>query len=284
MRALEGLSLVSRKRRRDVPPVAECRLEASGMRLLRVAERLDAWLEDAPQSPIELGQAYAAVSVKALAVAWGSTMLRWLAERPRSLSELDQLVPAFGYRKLERIVRDVVEAGLIERVSSKRRLSLYGVTDWGRSTAGPLAAAMRWERHEIARWSAPVGPIEAEGVLLLGSPLAELPAEASGTCALLIDAEGPERDCLSGAVVRVVDGRVVSWRTVGTVDFEVVELRADCWVRGETAAWLGAHASAAGSPLRAGGCAELADQMLAALREVGWPRPRVRAGEFDEPL
>lgn len=278
MRDLEELSLVSRTRRGEVPPVAECRLETSGERLLPVAGRLETWLADAPQGPLKLGEAYAAATVKALAVAWGSTLLRWLAERPHTLTELDRLVQSFGYRKLERIVRDLVKAGLIERTAIKGRLSPYGVTEWVRRAVGLLTAAMRWERHEIAKRSASVGPVEAEGVLLLGSALVELPEDASGTCALLVDADLPRWGSLGGAVFRIAGGRAVSWEAVGELDVGALGLEADCWVRGTTLAWLGTHANAPGAFLCTGGNTQLAEQVLAALRDVGGVRPRVQAG------
>jgi DNA-binding HxlR family transcriptional regulator len=273
MRDLEELSLVARTRREAVPPVAECCLEGHGERLIPVARRLEAWLGDAPQGPLKLGEAYATATVKALAVAWGSTLLRWLAERPHTLSELEQLIDIFGYRKLERIVRDLVKAGLVERVASNGRLSQYEVTEWGRWSAGLLAAAMRWERHEIAKRSASVSSTEAEGVLLLGLPLIELPADANGSCALLVDADAPREENLGGAFVRLVDGRPVSWKATGELALEAVELEADSWARGPTLAWLGTHTNAPGAAFGMGGDTGLAEQVILALREVGSVRP-----------
>jgi len=162
MRDLEELSLVSRARRGSVPPVAECRLETAGAGLLSVACRLDAWLADAPRGALRLGEAYASATVKALAVAWGLTLLRRLAEGPRTLAQLEHLVEGVGYRKLERIVRDLVEAGLLERLETKSRPPTYGLTDWARRAAGTLAAAMRWERHELTGERPRGSPLEYE--------------------------------------------------------------------------------------------------------------------------
>lgn len=278
MRDLEELSLVKRARLGDVPPVAECRLAIAGEKLLPVAARLDAWLGGAPQGPLKLGEAYATATVKALAVAWGSTLLRWLAELPRSLAELEQLVHVFGYRKLERILRDLVKAELVQRSMVDGRSSPYEVTRWARRAAGLLAAAMRWERHEIAKRSASVGPIEAEGVLLLGLPLVQLSSDARGTCALLVDADAPRRESLGGAVVRLLDGSPVWWKEVGERDFAAIELEVDCWVRGTALAWLGTHTKAPGASLRIGGRIDLAEKVLAALRGVGSLRPILSAG------
>jgi DNA-binding HxlR family transcriptional regulator len=269
MRDLEELSLIRRTRRGEVPPVAECRIATPGQRLLPVASRLDAWLADAPQGPLALGDAYATVRVKALAVAWGSTLLRWLAERPRSLTELERLVHMFGYRKLERISRDLVKAGLVERVAIGGRSSPYGVTRWARQSAGLLTAAMRWERHEIAKRGASVTSIEAEGVLLLALPLIELPDDVTGTCALLVDAEGSENESLGGAVVRLLDGRPVAWKAAAGIEPEALAFEADCWIRGSSLAWLGTHTQAPSVTFRKGGNTEFGDKVLDALRKLG---------------
>ena len=235
-----------------------------GQRLLPVAGLLDAWLGDGPQGPLELGQAYATVAIKALAVGWGSTLLRWLAERPRSLIELEQLVEGFGYRKVERITRDLVKAGLVERLAAKSRLTSYGVTPWARQAAGPLKDAIRWERQEIPGQSAPVTSIEAEGGLLLLLPLIELPADVNGTCALLVNDDGSEARSLGGAVVRLAGGRPVSWAPAR------LGFHADCWIRGTTLAWLDAASDTRSEGLRRGGDVSLAEKVIAALREAGF--------------
>jgi DNA-binding HxlR family transcriptional regulator len=273
MRDLEELSLLARARRGVVPPVAECRLGPGAEGLLPVARRLDAWLMKAPRGPLRLGEPYATATVKALALAWGSTLLRWLAEGPRTLAELEHRVEVLGYRKLERIVRELVEIGLLERATVNGHLPTYGVTEWGRWAASTLTAAMRWERRGIPEQSAPVTSIEAEGVMLLGLPLVELRAEESGTCALLVDGEPIRDQGLGGAVARLREGRPVSWVAAGGMEGKTVELEVDCWVRGATSAWLGLHTSAPDGALRMGGNTELAGQIISALQLIGAQRP-----------
>jgi DNA-binding HxlR family transcriptional regulator len=262
LRDLEELSIIARRRQADVPPVAKCRLAPSGDRLLFAAGLLEAWLNGSPQGPLEFGDAYATVATKALAVGWGSTLLRWMAERPRSLTELEQLVDGFGYRKLERATRDLVQAGLAERAVARGRLNPYEVTPWAREAVSPLVAAIRWERHEIPGRSASVTSVEAEGALLLALPLIDLPADVNGTCALLVDAEEPGAKSLGGAVVRMVDGRPVLW--VPAAEFGS---KADCWVRGTTLAWLDAVSDAPSADLCTGGNTSLAEEVIVALRE-----------------
>jgi DNA-binding HxlR family transcriptional regulator len=273
MRDLEELSLICRRRRVDFPPVVECRLAATGRRLLPVAALLDEWLGRTPQGPLRLGEAYAAAAIKALAIGWGSTLLRWLAERPYSLTELEQLVDGLGYRKLERTARDLVQTGLAERVSVRGRLSPYRVTPWGRQAVGPLTAAIRWERNEIPKRTTPVTSIEAEGVLLLALPLIELPAGVNGACTLLVDADPPGVESLGGAVVRLADGRPISWEPAAGLGSD-----ADCWVRGAVSAWLDAGSNAFTEALRRGGDSSLAEKVIAALREAGSARLSLAAG------
>jgi len=283
VRDLEELSLVSRSRRGAVPPVAECRLETGATGLFPVARRLDAWLAEAPLGSLRLGEAYATASVKALAVAWGSTLLRWLAEGPRTLTELEHLVHDVGLRKLERMVRDLLDVGLLERVAIEGRLPTYGVTEWGRWAAGILTAAMRWERQGIPKRSVPVTSIEAEGVMLLGLPLVELPAETSGTCALLVDGEAPQGKSLGGAVIRLFEGRPVWCTATGGMVHEAIEFEVDCWVRGSTLAWLGTQGRPPDRALCIGGDTELAEMVMAALREVGARQPSFTIGSDSDP-
>jgi DNA-binding HxlR family transcriptional regulator len=271
LRDLEELSLIARRRRADVPPVAECRLAGPGQRLLPVLDLLDEWLARAPQGSLKLGETYATAAIRSLAVGWGSTLLRWLAERPRSLTELEQLIDGFGYRKLERTARDLVRAGLAERVAVKGRLCPYTVTPWARQAATPLAAAIRWERHEIPGRGALVTSMEAEGGLLLALPLIELSADLNGSCALLVDADRPGAASLGGAAVRLMDGRPVSWGSAAELGSD-----ADCWVRGTTSTWLDAVSNARYADLRRGGNTGLAEKVIAALCGAGSMPPGAR--------
>lgn len=149
LRGMEGLSLIVRERQASVPPVANCQLTGAGERLMPVADLLDTWLAGAPDGPLRLGDASAALAIKALALGWGSRLLRLLAERPHSLTELERLVDGIGYRKLERVAHTLIEAGLAERVAVKGRLNPYTVTPWARESVRAFVAAVHWERREI---------------------------------------------------------------------------------------------------------------------------------------
>ena len=59
--------------------------------LLEVADSLETWLRLAPDGAIGLDSGTAKGAVRALVDGWGSQMLRVLAARPLSLTELDKL-------------------------------------------------------------------------------------------------------------------------------------------------------------------------------------------------
>ena len=60
--------------------------------MLAVAEVVEAWLARAPQGSIPLGSESAKGAIRALIGGWGSTMLRALAARPLSLTELSSVI------------------------------------------------------------------------------------------------------------------------------------------------------------------------------------------------
>jgi DNA-binding HxlR family transcriptional regulator len=77
-------------------------LTPMGRELLVVADAVDAWLAAAPGGPLQLESESGKASIKALVNGWDSTMLRALAVRPFTLTELDNLISAFSYPALER--------------------------------------------------------------------------------------------------------------------------------------------------------------------------------------
>lgn len=263
LRDLEAISLIARERSRATPPVAACRLEGAGRCLLRVARLLDGWLGCAPGGPLAIGDARATAAVRALALGWGSTILRWLAERPRSLTELELLVEGLGYRKLERAVRDLSHADLAERVDAQGRLSPYAVTSWARQSAAVISAAVRWERQQIPTGSAPVTGLEVEADLLLALPLVEIPDAPDGHCMLLVDPENPRVEDPAGVVVRMIDGRA-AWcapaSTCGTREISSL--------RGDLPTWLKAVIRGKPEGLRCSGDPRLALKLIGGLHEA----------------
>lgn len=263
LRELEGLGVIVREKRGGVPPVTVCRLTAAGGRLLPVAVSLEAWLKAAPAGSLTLGDPAAAAAIKALSFGWGSTLLRWLADEPRSLSELERLVAAVGYRELERILRNLIEVGLAERAAGKQRLRPYTATRWARESVVPLAASVYWERHHIPQRGAPVTALDAESGFWLALPLVELSSEFDGACQLIVDVDAPGRERTGEVSAQIVDGRLVSGaEQAGPVQQE------SRWVRGSMSAWVEAVIQGCPTKLQAGGDAELPGELIAGLRQA----------------
>lgn len=278
LRDLEGISLITRERRAEARPIADCSLTEGGRCLLRVARLLDGWLARAPAGPLALGEISSTAAVKALALGWGSTLLRWLAERPHPLTELEQLVEGLGYRKLERAMRDLVNAGLAERAGAEGRLSPYAVTRWGQESVAVVAAAVRWERQRIPDRSAPVTSIEVEAGLLLALPLVELPSGPEGACLLLVDLEYAGAEPPAGVTARISDGHAI-W-CVSASEFPSPGAS---WLRGSLSAWLHAVIKGAPARLEIGGNADLTRMLVAALHDALLTRLADEPGRLFDP-
>ena len=58
--------------------------------------------DNAPEGPLALGSSTAKSAIKALVEGWGTNMIRALAARPLSLTELNGLISGLSYPSLER--------------------------------------------------------------------------------------------------------------------------------------------------------------------------------------
>jgi DNA-binding HxlR family transcriptional regulator len=260
LRELEGLGVIAREKRGGAPPVTHCRLTASGRELLSVGALLEVWLRQAPGQSIALGGASATLTIKALTLGWGSTLLRWLAERPRSLGEVEPLVSDVGYRELERILRNLIDVGLAERVPGGQRTRPYALTDWARESVAPLGAAMRWERRHIPERGAPLTAIDAEGGLLLALPLIELPMGIDGDCTLVVDTDAAGAERTGRVAAQIADGRIAPNALPNGSG------PGHKWVRGTAWAWLDAVIEGRPTTLQASCGGDLAESLIDGLR------------------
>jgi hypothetical protein len=140
-------------------------------------------------------------------------------------------------------------------------------SEWLRHAVAPIAAACRWERRHYDGAERLSGA-DLEAILLLALPLAELPDDASGACALagLLPAcpNGSGRE-VAGVTVEVWRGRVVSCAPGGGGE----ETR----VLGTADAWLDAVSDGRAEALRPGGPEpRLAESIVTALRGGGAER------------
>jgi DNA-binding HxlR family transcriptional regulator len=198
----------------DSPYAVATALSPAGEEMLFVADEVEAWLALCPDGPIAPGGEEAKGAVKALAGGWSSTLMRALANRPFTLTELDGLIPGLSYPTLERRLSWMRKTGQIKPVEKEGRGTPYVVTDWLRRAIAPLSAAGRCERRHMEAESGPITSIEVEASFLLALPLAPLPPYATGTCMLAVQTNSAEADDkdpgLAGVTVKAKRGQVLS--------------------------------------------------------------------------
>jgi DNA-binding HxlR family transcriptional regulator len=192
----------------------ENELTAAGWEMLFVADVVEAWLARCHDGPISLESEAAKGSIKALAGGWSSTLMRALANRAFTLTELDSLIPHVSYPSLERRLARMRSTGQIQPVQAGGRGTPYVVTDWLRCSIAPLCAAARCERRHLEHRSAPVTSVEVEAAFMLSMPLVSLPETANGACMLAVQTEAGQPDGnggnIAGVTIEVERGKVVS--------------------------------------------------------------------------
>src|SRR5690349_3386681 len=94
---LRDIGALERHVRSGMPYTVENELTDVGQGILDVADRVEAWLSRAPHGPVAFGSEPAKGAIRALVAGWGSTILRALAARPLSLTELDGVIPEISY-------------------------------------------------------------------------------------------------------------------------------------------------------------------------------------------
>jgi DNA-binding HxlR family transcriptional regulator len=209
-RTLEDLGVLERRRQNEFPATAEYSITPAGEALLRVAELLQEWLLAAPDGPVLLGSTAAKSGVKALVGGWSSNIVRAVAARPLSLTELNVLIPKISYPTLERKLSTMRSARLVEPQPGEGRGTPCGPTRWLRQAVIPLTSAAAWERKFAAETTAPIGRLDVEAAFLLSAPLIELDPRGSGRCRLSVEIRGGSSPALAGAIVGVEEGKIVS--------------------------------------------------------------------------
>lgn len=208
---LEEVGAIQRRVRVGGPQFAKSELTGRGVDLLIATRALEGWLSRAPAEPIRLGTVQAKGAVKALVGGWDSMLLRALAAKPLTLTQLDRLIGAFSYPALERRLSAMRATGLVEATAGSGGTP-YRVTRWTRLGVGPIVAAAFFERLHMEA-AAPLSTIDIEAAFLLATPISPLPVEADGLCSLAAETEngaGPGRGRRAGVEVTVDRGRIVS--------------------------------------------------------------------------
>ena len=256
LRALTEVGVLERHRRNDFPGPVDYRLARPGNELLAVAEILQRWLAASPEGPLPLGTVAAKSAIKALVDGWSSNIVRALAARPLSLTELNRLISGINYPSLERRLGAMRLAGQIEARPGQSRGTPYAATDWLRQAIAPIAVAARWEREHAATKTSAIGRIDTEAVFLLAVPLLRLAGDLSGSCRLAVEVPNGGGDFnLAGVLVGVREGHIASC-------VSRLEGDAGAWASGSASAWLGAVIEQDTDRLEVGGDCELATAIL----------------------
>lgn len=209
-RTLAEIGVLERRRRNEFPATAEYSLTPAGQALIAVAGVLERWLQGAPHGPLTIGSVAAKSATKALAGGWSANIVRALAARSLTLTELNILIPKISYPSLERRLGAMRLANLIEAQPSNGRGVPYEATDWLHRAVLPLTAAVAWEQRHLQEPEAKIGGIDAEAAFLLAVPLISLGSGMSGKCRLSVEVRGAAEPVFAGVIASIEDGEVVS--------------------------------------------------------------------------
>ena len=248
---LRGIGALERHVRSGMPYTVENELTDAGQGVLEVAEAVEAWLTRAPQGPIALGSEPAKGAIRALVGGWGSTILRALAARPLSLTELSSVIGDLSYPSLERRLSAMRAARQVEpHPNGGKGAKPYAVTEWTRQAIAPLAAAGRCECRHLHEETEALTRIDIEAAFLLAVPLVGLELTRNGSCLLAVDTgagqgEAPESR-IAGVQVQVEEGAIVSCVS------RLVE-EPETWALGTVGAWVDAILDGRFEGLRLGG-------------------------------
>jgi DNA-binding HxlR family transcriptional regulator len=261
LRTLDATGVVTRRRRDDFPGSLDFELTAPGRDLLAVTEVLRFWLAGAPEGPLQLGSSAAKSAVKALVEGWDTSIMRALAARPLSLTELDSLISSLSYPSLERRLVAMRFAGQVRKMPGRGGATPYAVTKWLRHAVAPLAAAARWERQHLREQAKPIGFRDVEAAFLLAVPLLRLQSDISGSCRMAVElGNGSGRD-LAGVMVTVEEGKVAQC-------IARLEGHPDAWTTGPAKSWLAAVIERDFKGLELGGDCSLATELIAGMHGI----------------
>ena len=256
---LEALGAVRKRVRVNGSQFAWNELTEMGTDLLVATRSLQGWLSRAPQGPIELGTVQAKGAVRALLGGWDSTLLRALAARPLTLTQLDRLIGAFSYPALERRLSAMRSTGLVESTAN-RGGTPYTVTPWTRQGIGPIVAAALLERLHFEAVPPP-SSIDVEAAFLLAAPISILPPDADGVCSLVAETgNSASNGHHAGVEVTVDRGRFESCVTR-------LEANPRNWAMGSTITWLEAIVHGRPGQLLIGGDRRLALSLIQGMHE-----------------
>jgi len=267
LRTLGEWGLVERRQEGAFPGAVSFALTEPGENLVHTGDLLQRWLKAAPTGEIALGSPAAKSAVKALVDGWDAAIIRALAARPCTLTELDRLIPQVSYPALERRLTAMRKVGQVEgRRNGNGRGTPYRATAWLCESIVPLIAATAWERRHASSSTAALGRLDVEALFLLALPLLHPADDLSGSCRLAVELRGEGPNRYAGATVSFADGGASATSRLGD--------EADAWVVGTPLDWFrwinGRH-----EEVEIGGDLRLALALADALRASLVPEQRV---------
>ena len=260
-RKLTELGVLERRRRNEFPATAEYNLTPPGQALLSVAAGLEQWLETSPGGPLAFGSVAAKSTTKALVGGWSANIVRALAARSVTLTELNVLIPKISYPSLERRLGAMKLANLIEAQTNEGRGVPYQATEWLRRAVLPLTSAVAWEQSHLPKPEAGITGVDAEAAFLLAIPLITLATSVNGKCRLTVEVRGATEPIFAGVIVGVDAGEVISCsaRLKGSTEASA---------SGSPGAWMRQIGGATESQLEISGDFGLARAMVAAIQAL----------------
>lgn len=257
-RTLVEIGTLERQRQASFPGTVEYVSTESGRALLAIGQILERWLQEAPVGPITLGTTASKSATKALVEGWSTNIIRALAAKPLSLTDLNRLIPRISYPSLERRLGALRLADLVEPYPGEGRGTPYRATPWLRRAIVPLAASAWWERRYLAD-PPQIGRLDVEAAFLLAIPLIELPPEVSGKCRLAVEIQGGSTPVFAGVLICVEEGKVVSCSSR-------LEGEAEGWASGSALSWM-RRMNGQEADLEIGGDADLVREIVEAIRK-----------------
>jgi DNA-binding HxlR family transcriptional regulator len=257
LKRLDCLGVLELHRHPGFPGSMELAITKSGTDLLEVAETLEQWLAHAPKGRVRLGTVAAKSAIKALIDGWSTGIVRVLAARPLTLTELDGLIADVTYPSLERRLGAMRTIGLLETLRPEPHGTPHAIAWWLRAAVLPLLAAVRWEgRHLVDR--SRITNRDVEAAFLLALPLLRLDDEVSGTCRVSVEVGVDAREGAIGAIAEFEHGRLLSatCRLAG---------RRDASITGSPATWIAAVLDGTVSGLETSGEESIASPVLRSL-------------------
>lgn len=257
-RTLVEIGTLERQRQAAFPGTVEYASTESGRALLGIGQILERWLQEAPVGPITLGTTASKSATKALVEGWSTNIIRALAAKPLSLTDLNRLIPRISYPSLERRLGALRLADLVEPYPGEGRGTPYRATPWLRRAIVPLSAGAWWERRYLAD-PPQIGRLDVEAAFLLAIPLIELPPEVSGKCRLAVEIQGGSSPVFAGVLICVEDGKVISCSSR-------LEGEAEGWASGSASSWM-RRMNGQEADLEIGGDADLVREIVEAIRK-----------------